>query len=109
MTPQKQKQINLRIPGPTPVPPDILEAVGHPMINHRGGEFSALVSRITAHLKAFFLTPQDVMVLTCSGTGGPEAAVETTARGSGRMAVMAGLKQGASGRFFDSDGTEIPW
>ena len=75
MTQQKQKQINLRIPGPTPVPPDILEAVGHPMINHRGGEFSAIVSRITAHLKAFFLTQQEVMVLTCSGTGGLEAAV----------------------------------
>ncbi|MCH7484620.1 MAG: alanine--glyoxylate aminotransferase family protein [Chloroflexi bacterium] len=75
MTQQKQKQINLRIPGPTPVPPDILEAVGRPMVNHRGRDFAAIVGRITAHLKAFFLTRQEVMVLTCSGTGGLEAAV----------------------------------
>ena len=75
MTQQKQKLINLRIPGPTPVPPDILEAVGRPMVNHRGRDFAAIVGRITAHLKAFFLTGQEVLVLTCSGTGGLEAAV----------------------------------
>ena len=73
MTPEKQ--INLRIPGPTPVPPDILEAVGRPMINHRGGPFAAIVDRITAHLKTFFITQQEVMVLSCSGTGGLEAAI----------------------------------
>ncbi len=75
MTQQKQKRINLRIPGPTPVPPDILEAVGRPMVNHRGRDFAAIVGRITAHLKAFFITEREVMVLSCSGTGGLEAAV----------------------------------
>src|SRR5438128_604811 len=38
--------LNLRIPGPTPVPPDILEAVAHPMVNHRGRE-SAVVSTLS--------------------------------------------------------------
>lgn len=71
----QQKQINLRIPGPTPVPPDILAAVGRPMVNHRGRDFAAIIGRIAAHLKAFFLTGQDVMVLSCSGTGGLETAI----------------------------------
>ncbi|HUF53080.1 MAG TPA: alanine--glyoxylate aminotransferase family protein [Dehalococcoidia bacterium] len=75
MTQQTQKQINLRIPGPTPVPDDILAAVAHPMINHRGREFAGIVERCAAALKTFFKTEQDVMMLSCSGTGGLEAAV----------------------------------
>src|SRR3989304_8714246 len=69
---------NLRIPGPTPVPADILEAVAHPMVNHRGREFAALVKRVTERLKDFFLTKSDVMILSASGTGGLEAAVVNT-------------------------------
>ncbi len=72
------KQINLRIPGPTPVPPDILEAVAHPMVNHRGREFGALMRRVSERLKDFFQTNSDVLVLSCSGTGGLEAAVANT-------------------------------
>ena len=72
------KQINLRIPGPTPVPPDILEAVAHPMVNHRGREFGALIQRVSERLKDFFQTNSDVLVLSCSGTGGLEAAVANT-------------------------------
>ena len=30
---------NLRTPGPTPVPSDIVEAMSNPMIDHRGPEF----------------------------------------------------------------------
>jgi aspartate aminotransferase-like enzyme len=75
MTQQAQRTINLRIPGPTPVPADILEAVGRPMVNHRGREFAAIIRRASERLKDFFLTGQDVMLLSCSGTGGLEAAV----------------------------------
>ena len=32
----------LMIPGPTPVPDDVLRAVAQPMINHRGPEYMAL-------------------------------------------------------------------
>lgn len=67
--------LNLRIPGPTPVPGDILQAVAHPMINHRGKEFAGVIKRCAERLKDFFLTTQDVMILSCSGTGGLEAAV----------------------------------
>jgi len=61
---------NLRIPGPTPVPADILQAVAHPMVNHRGREFAALISRVAERLKDFYLTSNDVLILSASGTGG---------------------------------------
>ncbi len=35
-------QQNLRIPGPTPIPPEVAEAMARPMINHRGPEFAAM-------------------------------------------------------------------
>ncbi len=40
--------MQLRIPGPTPCPPDALDASGRQMINHRGKEFFALIERVTA-------------------------------------------------------------
>ncbi len=69
---------NLRIPGPTPVSDDILQAVAHPMVNHRGREFAGVIQRIAARLKDFFLTTSDVLILSASGTGGLEAAVVNT-------------------------------
>jgi aspartate aminotransferase-like enzyme len=72
---QQKTRLNLRIPGPTPVPDDILQAVAHPMVNHRGKEFAGVITRVAERLKDFFVTSQDVMILSCSGTGGLEAAV----------------------------------
>ena len=69
---------NLRIPGPTPCPEDVLKAMGWPMVNHRGPEFCQLLSKVTKDLKKIFQTSNDVFLLTCSGTGGLEAAVVNT-------------------------------
>jgi aspartate aminotransferase-like enzyme len=79
---------NLRIPGPTPVPVDILQAVAHPMINHRGREFAAVVQRISERMKDFFLTSSDVLILSASGTGGMEAAVVNTLSPGDRVIVV---------------------
>ncbi len=67
--------MNLRIPGPTPCPPAVLQAVGRQMVNHRGPAFRELIQRVTAGLKQVFRTENDVLTLTTSGTGGLEAAV----------------------------------
>ena len=37
---------NLRIPGPTALPPSVREAGARQMINHRGPEFAAMLGRI---------------------------------------------------------------
>lgn len=68
----------LRIPGPTPCPPEVLEAMARPMIDHRGSEFVKTMQRVTEKLKQAFETKNDLFVLTGSGTGGLEAAVVNT-------------------------------
>ena len=70
-----QLETNLRIPGPTMLPPSVREAGGRQMINHRGPEYAALQNRIIAAIKPFFGTVNDVLLLTCAGSGGLEAAV----------------------------------
>ncbi len=84
--------MNLRTPGPTPLPPEVIEAVGQQMINHRGAEFEAMFEEITTWLKVFFETDNDLYILTSSGTGGMEAAiVNTLSPGEQVMAVSIGV------------------
>ncbi len=84
--------MNLRIPGPTPLPPEVLAAVGQQMINHRGPQFEALFRDVSAWLKVFFETDNDVYILTSSGTGGMEAAiVNTLSPGDRVLAVTIGV------------------
>ena len=66
---------NLRIPGPTPLPDEVLRAMSKQMINHRGVEFGQILNDVTAKLKQLFQTSNDVFLLTGSGTGGLEAAI----------------------------------
>ena len=65
----------LRVPGPTPCPPEVLKAMAWQMVNHRGPEFHQLITDVTADLKTVFQTRNDVLLLTGSGTGGLEAAI----------------------------------
>src|SRR5216683_7802214 len=66
---------NLRIPGPTPVPPAVLAELARPMINHRGPEFAAILRRVTALLQYVFQTASLVLTFPASGTGGQECAL----------------------------------
>jgi aspartate aminotransferase-like enzyme len=61
------------------------------MVNHRGDEFKALTKRVEAAMKPFFGTEHDVILLTCAGTGGLEAAVvNTLSPGDPVLAVTMG-------------------
>ena len=68
----------LRIPGPTPCPSEVLQAMTKQMINHRGEEFTGILNGVTDKLKQLFQTKNDVFLLTASGTGGLEAAIVNT-------------------------------
>jgi aspartate aminotransferase-like enzyme len=68
----------LRVPGPTPCPPEVLKAMAWQMVNHRGPEFHQMLTDVTEDLKKVFQTKNDVLILTGSGTGGLEAAVVNT-------------------------------
>jgi len=84
--------MQLRIPGPTPCPPETLQAMSKQMINHRGKEFSNILNSITEKLKQIYQTKGDVLLLTCAGTGGLEAAiVNTLSPGDKILAVSCGV------------------
>ena len=82
---------NLRIPGPTALPPSVREVGGRQMVNHRDEEFRALLRRVEAGMKPYFGTEHEVILLTCAGTGGLEAAVvNTLSPGDPVLAVTMG-------------------
>jgi aspartate aminotransferase-like enzyme len=83
--------VNLRIPGPTPCPPDVLAAMSRPMVDHRGPETAEILARVAPKLKAAFQTENDVLLVTTSGTGGLESAVvNTLSPGDAVLAVSIG-------------------
>ena len=82
----------LRIPGPTPCPPEVLQAMTKQMINHRGEEFQGMLTDVTDKLKQLFQTKNDLYLLTGSGTGGLEAAVvNTLSPGDSILSVSIGV------------------
>ena len=64
-------------PGPTPIPPEVLIAQGSPLVYHRGPGFGNLMRDVTDHLKQLYRTSTaDVLLMTSSGTGGLESAIQ---------------------------------
>jgi aspartate aminotransferase-like enzyme len=65
----------LLTPGPTPLPPQVCEAMSRPIIHHRTPQFQAVLKEATEGLKYVFQTKGDVFILASSGTGAMEAGV----------------------------------
>ncbi|MFH0936028.1 MAG: alanine--glyoxylate aminotransferase family protein [Candidatus Omnitrophota bacterium] len=65
----------LLTPGPTPLPPEVLEAMARPIIHHRTPQFQAIIKEAHEGLKYVFQTKNDCFMLASSGTGAMEAAV----------------------------------
>jgi aspartate aminotransferase-like enzyme len=64
-------------PGPTPIPPEVYLAQGSPLVYHRGPGFGNLMKEVTARLKELYRTEEaDVLLMTSSGTGGLESAIQ---------------------------------
>ncbi|MFL2640722.1 MAG: pyridoxal-phosphate-dependent aminotransferase family protein [Dehalococcoidia bacterium] len=102
--------MNLRTPGPTPIPDDIMETMMSPMVDHRGPEFAKMLPRITDNLKTLFLTDNDVLVLTASGSGGLEAAiVNVLSPGEKILAVSIGSFGDRFGKIAEIYGAEVIW
>ena len=78
-------------PGPTAVPEETLLELARPVGYHRSPEAKAILAEVTEDLKYVFQTSQPVMTLTCSGTGGMEAAAAgTLAPGETAILLTAG-------------------
>src|SRR5215218_5775537 len=65
----------LMTPGPTPAPPQVLAALAAPVIHHRARDYRELFEELLNRLQEVFQTRSDVLVYTCSGTGGMESAI----------------------------------
>jgi aspartate aminotransferase-like enzyme len=90
--PQTVSRMNLRVPGPTPVPTEVARAGARPMVNHRGPEFAGAMAEVIDRLKPFFGTTSEPLLLTGSGTGGQEAAiVNVLSPGDEILAVSGGV------------------
>lgn len=81
----------LRVPGPTPVPERVLDAMAVPMINHRGPAFAEMIAECREGLKWTFQTQNEIVIFPSSGTGGLEAAaVNLTSPGEKAVFVSIG-------------------
>lgn len=78
----------LLTPGPTQVPEPALMAMARQVAHHRTPEFRALLAEVLAGLKYVFQTENDVLLLTCSGTGAMEAAVVNLVHRGGKAIVL---------------------
>lgn len=105
----------LMIPGPTPVPAQVLAAMARPMINHRGKEFAAIFNEVTEGVKKVFQTQGDVLIFPSAGTGGLEAAVVNFfSPGDKVLAVSIGVfgdrfAEIASTFGLDVEKIDVPW
>lgn len=75
------------LPGPTNVPARVARAMLKPLIGHRGPEFKQLHSRVLEKTKRVFETKGDLFILTSSGTGATECALQNTVDPGDKVAV----------------------
>jgi aspartate aminotransferase-like enzyme len=68
-------KLMLMIPGPTPVPERVLQAMAKHPICHRSADFSAIFGEVTENLKWLHQTKNDLLILAASGTGAMEAGI----------------------------------
>lgn len=107
--------MNLRIPGPIPVPEDILETMSTPMMNHRGPQFKELLYRVTDGVKQVFDTKNDLYILTSSGTSAMEAAIVNTLSPGDKVLNVSigsfGDRFGQIAEIYGADVTKLdfPW
>lgn len=91
MTTLKSREF-LMIPGPTPVPDAVLEAIARHPIGHRTPDFSKALKQCAQDLQWLGDTQNDVFVLTASGTAALEMAIfNTVSPGDSVLCVVCGV------------------
>jgi aspartate aminotransferase-like enzyme len=67
--------VNFRLPGPTPLPPQVKEALGRDMIPHRGSAFRAFYGETLRLARDLHRTDGDVLTWAATGSAGWEVAI----------------------------------
>ena len=88
------KKNYLLTPGPTPLPPEVCEAMARPIIHHRTPQFQEVIKEVHEGLRSIFQTKNDVFMLASSGTGAMEAAVINLCSPADTVIVVDGGKFG---------------
>jgi aspartate aminotransferase-like enzyme len=88
------RKTRLYTPGPTPLLPAAQFAMAAADIHHRTAEFRALYTRVLGQLKEFVGTQNDVIILSCSGSGAMEASVSNLTSPGDRVLVLTAGKFG---------------
>jgi aspartate aminotransferase-like enzyme len=81
-------------PGPTPLLPAAQTAMASFTAHHRTADFRQLFQRVLADMKDFVGTQNDVLVLSCSGTGVMEASVSNLTSPGDKVLVLTAGKFG---------------
>jgi aspartate aminotransferase-like enzyme len=78
----------LMAPGPTEVPPDVLQAQAREVPYHRGPRFGAVIADCVDSLRRILFTQADVLLFTGSGSLGMESAVVNLCSPGDRILVL---------------------
>ncbi len=82
------EKIELLIPGPVPVSPDVLAAMAEPVLQHYGAPWLPFYRAFADRLRRVFATTGSVYPIPCSGSGGIEVIVSSLMGGHGRAGVI---------------------
>ncbi len=105
----------LYTPGPTQIPDEVINVMSQPMRHHRSADFKKLFKETSRNLNQLFKTEDDVLTLTCSGTGAMESAIVNILSAGEKVLSIEGGKFGE--RWGDVSRTfglnvvsvEVPW
>lgn len=107
MSPISPKEF-LMIPGPTPVPEEILSLHGKQPLGHRSIEFSEYVQKAMDGLKWLGNTKEDPLILTTSGTGAMDAAIANTINPEDKvLSLICGVFGERFAKIADAYGAEV--
>ena len=81
-------------PGPTDVPPEVLNEMAKPIFHHRTDRFKEMLGQVNAGLKKLLATENDVLTIAGSGTAGMEAAIACAVPRDKKVLVSDGGKFG---------------
>ena len=98
----------LLTPGPTHTPERLFKAMQRPTVHHRTPEFQQVFFETLGLYQRFIDSPGLPLLLTCSGTGGMEAALRNiVAKGKQVITVNAGKFGERWGHLCNALGIEV--
>lgn len=94
MTPSPYIKPYLQTPGPTPIPPEVSQAMAYPVVYHRAPAFVPIYARALESLKRVFDTENEVLCFAASGTGGMDSAFANLVKPGDKVLVTSAGKFG---------------